>query len=245
MPHQSERSFERCLTHLERQVRVLRILSVLALAFFLITICLAFRARRASADVTGQVLTVRGLIIEDTQGRPRILLGAPGPHVKGRTRTDDANGIVLIGENGADRVVIGAPTPDGQANGRIIKRIVGASGLVVNDGDGNERGGLAVLDNGRGVACLDYPAPAVAEAICMGVVPDQGFAGLLISAATANNEDRAQIGVLKDGTSLLRLADTNGKDRVMVLVQGDKPARFLVIDPKTKSERDVLSETKP
>ncbi len=73
----------------------------------------------------------------------------------------------------------------------------------------------------------------------------QGFAGLLISAATANNEDRAQIGVLKDGTSLLKLADTNGKDRVMVLVQGDKPARFLVIDPKTKSERDVLSETKP
>jgi len=245
MSNQSERSFERCLTHLEGQVRVLRIVSVLALAFVLVTACLAFRARPASADVTGQVLRVRGLIIEDVQGRPRILLGAPVPKVPGRKRQDDAVGLVIVAENGADRVAIGAPTPSPQIKGQVAQRIAPGAGLVVDDTEGNERGGMAVLDNGRGVLCLDYPSSVSREAICMAVLPEQGFAGLAINAESGSESERAEMAVLKNGTSLVKLADTSGNERTMLVVEGESPAQFLVLDPKTKSKLDMLSKAKP
>jgi hypothetical protein len=51
--------------------------------------------------------------------------------------------------------------------------------------------------------------------------------------------------VLKDGTSLIKLADTSGNERTMLVVQGESPAQFLVLGPKTKTKLDVLSKTKP
>ena len=51
--------------------------------------------------------------------------------------------------------------------------------------------------------------------------------------------------VLKNGTSLIKLADPNGDERTMLLVPGDSPAQFLVLDPKTKSKVDVLEKFKP
>jgi hypothetical protein len=50
--------------------------------------------------------------------------------------------------------------------------------------------------------------------------------------------------VMKDGTSVMKLADTNANERAMLLVQGESPAQFLVLDPKTKSKIDMLADTK-
>lgn len=138
-------------------MRVFRFAGVLGLAVFLFAGYLALRARPANADGSGQVLRVRGLIIEDAQGRPRILLGAPAPKVTGRKRKDEVTGIILLGENGADRVTIGAPTTAPQGGGKVHERISPGAGIVVDDLEGNERGGIGGLDNGRGSACLDYP----------------------------------------------------------------------------------------
>jgi hypothetical protein len=75
-------------------------------------------------------------------------------------------------------------------------------------------------------------------------LPD-GLAGLIINAPTGDNGERAMMAVLKDGTSLMKLADTSGNERTMLVVQGESPAQFLVLDPKTKTKLDVLSKTKP
>jgi hypothetical protein len=115
---------------------------------------------------------------------------------------------------------------------------------VVDDPDGNERGGIGVLDNGRAAICLDYPSPIGREAVCLGVLPE-ALAGLVINAPTGDNGERAMMAVLKDGTSLVKLADTGGNERTMLVVQGESPAQFLVLDPKTSSKSDVLSKMKP
>jgi len=229
---------------LESRLRILQFAGSLGLFGCLLVGYFLLQPRSATADGSGQVLRVRGLIVEDAQGRPRILLGAPVPKVIGRKRQDDDTGIILVGENGADRVAIGIPTPAPQSGGKVGQRISPGAGLVVDDPDGNERGGIGVLDNGRGGVCLDYPEPSSRDAICLGVLPD-GLAGLIINAPTGDNGERAMMAVLKDGTSLMKLADTSGNERTMLVVQGESPAQFLVLDPKTKTKLDVLSKTKP
>jgi len=245
------RQVEVCSSNNERLSELERALSRMKwfAAFVLLGVAFAASAglysRTTLADDAGVVLHVRGIVVEDSQGRPRILIGAPAPKAKGRTRTDDAFGIVLLGENGADQVVLGAPTPDGMSAGKVTKRIAAGAGLLVNDAEGNERGGFGVLANGRGVACLDYPAPSTREAVCMGVVPEAGFAGFLINAPSGDSGERAEMAVIQDGTSLFKLADANGEERAMMVVQGDKPAKFLVIDPKAKTQTDILQEPTP
>jgi hypothetical protein len=238
------RSLEERVDYLERRLYLFRLLGAVGLICFLVAVCIELRLRPARADESGQVLRVRGLIVEDAQGKPRILLGAPVPKVAGRKRQDDDTGIILIGENGADRVAIGIPTPAPQIGGKIGHRISPGAGLVVDDPDGNERGGIGVLDNGRAAICLDYPNPIGREAVCLGVLPEV-LAGLVINAPTGDNGERAMMGVLKDGTSLMKLADTSGNERTMLVVQGESPAQFLVLDPKTKSKVDILSKAKP
>jgi len=239
------RSIEERVDYLERRLHLFRLLGAVGSICFLFAVCSELRLRPARADDSGQVLRVRGLIVEDAEGKPRILLGAPVPKVAGRKRQDDNTGIILMGENGADRIAIGVPTPPPQMGGRVAHRISPGAGLVLDDPNGNERGGIAVLDNGRGVVCLDYPEPIEREAVCLGVIPDQGTTGLIIDAESGSESDRATMAVLKDGTSLIKLADTNGVERTMLSVHGDNPAQFLVLDPKTKSKVDILSKTKP
>jgi hypothetical protein len=113
------------------------------------------------------VLRVRGLIIEDDQGRERILMGAPIPQAKNRVRTDfdrvkrawagrspskymewyktyqnQMNGILLLNEDGFDRVALGDPVPDPNVGIRIAP----SSGLVINDEEGFERSGYGLLN---------------------------------------------------------------------------------------------------
>jgi hypothetical protein len=238
-------SLEERLKHVEQRLRTFRIAGALCLLIVVGAVFYALRVHSVRADNAEQVLRVRGLIIEDAQGRPRMLLGAPVPKVTGRKRQDDATGLVIVAENGADRVRMGAPAPSPQVKGQMAQRLSSEAGLVFDDTEGNERGGFGVSDSGRGVLCLDYPASVSREAICMAVLPDQGFAGLVVNAGNGSESERAEMAVLKDGTSLLKLADTEGNERTMFLVQGVSPAHFLVIDPKTKSKTDVLAKWKP
>lgn len=236
-------SLERRIRHLEQRANSLRIVIVGCVAVLLILGYGASRLRPASA-ADSKVLKLRGLIIEDSQGRPRILIGAPDPRVAGRTRQTNDNGIILVGENGADRVAIGVPTPAPQQQGKIEERISPGAGVVVDDLNGNERAGIGVLDNGRAATCIDYPNPIDREAICLGVLPSS-LAGLFINAPNGDTGERAMMAVLNDGTSLMKLADTTGSERVMLLVQGDSPAKFLLLDPKAKTKVDLVEKIKP
>src|SRR5262245_23536477 len=141
------------LDHLERRLRRTRA----ALGGLLVLALGAGAARQAGEAKAAQVLRVRGLVVEDAQGRPRLLLGAPVPKVDARRRKDDMTGMRLLAEDGADRVAIGAPTPAPQIGGKVGERIADATGIEVMDLQGNERGGFGFLDDGRVVLGLDYP----------------------------------------------------------------------------------------
>lgn len=174
----ASRSLEERIRALEKQCRALRAillsLVVVAIAAF-ITSATAARQREES----GRVLRVRGLIVEDEQGRERILLGAPIPPAANRVRTDLArvkeiwaprfpkqymewyrgyrhhvNGLLILDERGFDRIAVGDPVPDPN----IGKRIGPSTGITINDEQGFERSGyglLKVKDQYRVVLGLD------------------------------------------------------------------------------------------
>jgi hypothetical protein len=225
---------------LHRQLRFCQCGLGLTLGLIGVMALTAMRNSTAQAGMPPDVLRVRGLIIEDAQGRARILLGAPIPKTRDRKRQDDATGMIVLGENGADRVSVGAPTPDPQVTGRgVLKRIAKGAGMQIHDLDGNERGGFTYMDNGRISIGMDYPAR---EAVSLFLMPE-GLAGLLIAGQEGRTWERAGL-ILnnKTGSVVLKLSDTNSQERAMLSVRGDSAARFLVLDPATKQQRDVLEK---
>ena len=62
--------------------------------------------------------------------------------------------LVVVDEKGIDRIVIG-PVPDPQMMGKRVKRRVPATGIQLNDESGNERAGIALLDDGSAVVGID------------------------------------------------------------------------------------------
>lgn len=114
-----------------------------------------------------EIIRVKGIIVEDAEGRARILIGAPAPQVEERVRTNperaraawgesaqgrnfhwarlrnDAVGMLILDENGHDSVALGSPVPD-PLNGR---RIAPSNGLSFANGQGVERGGMGYMYN--------------------------------------------------------------------------------------------------
>ncbi len=118
------------------------------------------------------IIRVKGIIVEDAEGRARILIGAPAPQVEERVRTNperaravwgesgetggrnarnyqwarlrnEAFGMLILDENGHDSVAIGSPVPD-PLNGR---RIAPSNGMSFANGRGVERGGMGYMYN--------------------------------------------------------------------------------------------------
>lgn len=63
--------------------------------------------------------------------------------------------LIVVDDKGAERVVIAAPLPDPQAMGKRLRRRSPATGVQINDTSGNERGGVAMLDDGTMVLGID------------------------------------------------------------------------------------------
>jgi len=149
-------------SRLEKQIRRLRVCVAFLGAAVLFLVGTAFSKQERQADI----LRARGLIIEDDQGRERILIGSPIPAAKNRIRTDlnrvrevwgkrfpekymdwyrgyqnDMSGLLILDANGFDRVAVGDPVPDPN----VGKRIAPSSGLVINDEEGFERSGYGLL----------------------------------------------------------------------------------------------------
>jgi hypothetical protein len=57
--------------------------------------------------------------------------------------------ITVVDANGVERVWIGAPVPDPMLGGRRGKRKAAASGIILLDADGDERGGFLTSDEPR------------------------------------------------------------------------------------------------
>lgn len=147
---------------LERDVKWLKAYAAI-LTCVLVFTALTPLGQSTSGD---RVIRARGLIIEDEEGRERILLGAPIPDAANRVRTDlervreiwgsrfggrymefykeyrnDMNGLLILDANGFDRIAVGDPTPDPN----IGRRIAPATGIEINDEQGYERTGYGLL----------------------------------------------------------------------------------------------------
>lgn len=114
------------------------------------------------------IIRAKGIVIEDSSGRDRILIGTPIPFSNDRVRTDSnlvrkywaknfeedsnqymqwyknyyngAEGIVIMNENGFDRVLLG----DKLADPNTGKRMFEPAGILWNDKEGWELGGAGV-----------------------------------------------------------------------------------------------------
>jgi hypothetical protein len=162
-------------------VALLLICSVLAIA--LCSVSRNNAPNRVLAAESATVLHLRGLVIEDDQGRARILLGSPFPVVADRVRHDaTTTAMVFLDEEGHDRFSVGekfTPQIDGVVP-RDYQELSTGFGLTLNDQLGNDRGGMGFLSNGtsvsRAVFSLDRPKGDAIGAI---VDDTTGYAGLV------------------------------------------------------------------
>lgn len=127
------------------------------------------------------IIRAKGIILEDENGRDRILIGAPVPYSKDRVRTDlkkveaqwakeygkdymkwykdyyhGTYGMIVMDDKGIDKLLVG----DKLADPNVGKRISDATGITWNDENGMERGGLGLqkikgTNNYRGVLGFD------------------------------------------------------------------------------------------
>lgn len=236
---------ERRIRHVEKKQIVLTILCtglVIALGF---TSSNAHPSHVSAAEAPA-VLHLKGLVIEDDQGRARILLGAPFPTVTDRVRQDDTSSAMLfLDPQGHDRFSIGeklAPQINGAVPQNYQKPGEGY-GVTLYDQAGNERGGMGFLSNGgtvsRAVFGLDRPS---GDAIGAVVDDATGYAGLVAMYPPRS------VGVEATGIMLgtqgdkayLSMQDSQNRPGTSLSV-GDKTSPTLqVFDRKGKPGRNLL-----
>ena len=98
---------------LERRVRATRVLCVVLGISVLIASAASWTG--SAQGPSNGVLRVRTLIVEDEQGRDRVVLGAPVPDILGGGRIRPTTGMVINDPNGVERFGLGL-----QSNGRMI-----------------------------------------------------------------------------------------------------------------------------
>ena len=159
------------------------------------------------------LIRAKGIVIEDANGKDRILIGAPIPYSKDRVRTDTAkvrkymapkvwnnddqymdwykdykhssNGIIFMNEEGFDRVLVGENLADPNVGVRMFEN----SGILWNDKYGMEKGGAGVNTTEEGKA-----RPTI------GLDDDSGEAVHLVC--------------LEDGSKALVISDSKGSIRI-------------------------------
>lgn len=152
------------LIQLKTQIRWMRWYIFISSAFMMILLISSF----TEPEQKFGIIRAKGIVIEDSVGRDRILIGSPIPYSKGRVRTDSnlvrkywaknfgedadqymqwyknyyhgAEGIVMMNEKGFDRVLLG----DKLADPNTGKRMFEPAGILWNDNEGWELGGAGV-----------------------------------------------------------------------------------------------------
>lgn len=236
-------SMEQRIRSLENSTRRLRRLCLTQTVILVLIGVPAILSRRVSAQDSPRVLRAHALVIEDDQGRARLILGAPLPSVNERKRQGSlTNSIVFLDEQGNDRLTLGEG-PEPQAQGKVLHRIASFFGVLIHDSKGNERGGYGWLSNGRAVITLDRPGLDA----WAGVVDDKtGFAGMRVEYApdVASDKTGVEIGT-QGGRALFRLMDTKERDRVALSLGDNGVPALRVSDETGRATRDLLQSEIP
>jgi hypothetical protein len=171
LPAQIEPVMSNEILLLKKQILQLQLGLIGCVALILLFMILSF----TDTDRKSDIIRARGIIIEDREGRDRILIGAPLPASSDRVRTDtalvrkhwaknyrdpdqfmkwyrdyrhSAIGMVVLNEEGFDRIQIGDQLSDPNSG----KRMFEAAGLLWNDREGWEKGGAGVNTTNEGKA---------------------------------------------------------------------------------------------
>lgn len=232
-------TLEERVAKLERRLR-----SYQALALIGVTAIASYACARASAEPQGRpvgatVLRARGLVIEDEQGHPRILLGAPVPVVPERKRKDPTNGLIVLGADGADRLQLGN-VGGPQMGGKVNPRVSPATGLMVNDAAGDERAGFGLFDNGQAGWGLDFPG---GEGLVALVDPARKLAAIVLQAEGDQNTQRAML-MTQDGETTLDFSDASGKSRATLRAKAGAPVSLKAFDEQGAELMDVFAREK-
>jgi len=250
-PRTSERDqLERRIRRMERQNLALFSVGAVLAATLAISIAKTDQIAVKAAEPP-TVLRVKGLVIEDQQGRARILVGAPFPAVSERVRRDETTAaMVFLDEQGHDRFAVGekfAPQIDGRVPENYQKAGTGY-GLTLFDLIGNERGGMGFLSSAgnasRVVMVLDRP-----EGDAIGAIVDDktGYAGL--AALYAPRETGVEATGILLGTqgnkAFLSMQDPQNQPRASLSVESKQLPALQVFDANGKSSQNLLHPGDP
>lgn len=228
-------SVEERLASLERKSGLWRI-SCCVQSLVLLGLFVALVVKpNATVQADDGILRGRGLILTDASGKARVLIGAPFPQTKDRTRQDaGTESLIFLDEQGHDRLTVGE-NPPAQINGAVsprFKRLGNGAvsyGILIHDPLGNERGGMGFNSTGRASIALDRPNGDAWGAF---VDDKTGFAG------TLSVYDRS----VGDGASGI-FSGTQGK-RAFFTIKGldDMPRAELAVGPNQKPVFSIFNE---
>ena len=231
-----DQNLEKRLEKMERKEKVLFLFIFLALLAFILSCLDLFVSSETD------IIRTKGIIVIDENGKERILIGTPVPDTAGRNRDDLCNGLIILDEKGLDRLALGSPTPDPQIRGKVGKRISPATGIQINDANGDERTGYGMMDNGRVVLGLDHET---GEGVMLFILPDLGYSGLLVNGKSGKNRQRVFLGadINKEDTGILVLNDDTGARYSTFRLDGDTP-RWEVYNKDEKVIFNALKNVK-
>src|SRR3954470_21547498 len=218
----------------------LRILCVVQSLLLFAFVAYSFGTRSVKAESSSTVLRARGLVIEDSEGRPRVLLGSPFPATKGRARQDaPTEAMIFLDELGHDRLTLGE-APDPQVDGKVLHRIARHFGVVIHDKVGDERGAYGYLANGRVVVTLDRPGHEAWAAI---VNDKTGLAGmsLLFPPGLGKGDDAIQIGT-QDTGAYFRFLDSKQTTRASLEIGKEDSFSFRLFDQAGRQTHNLLQQ---
>jgi len=118
------------LEQLERFVRNTKMLLLVCTIVAVVVIVFGKHALASSPDE--KILHLRGIVIEDATGHPRMLIGAPVSN-KDRKAARRCHGTCSLGKRRNRRLTIGTADYD-QKNGALQHRIANGVGVLLNDG---------------------------------------------------------------------------------------------------------------
>ena len=242
---------EQRVARLEATQRVLRLTCLLEVIAFLTVAAGTFLMGHVHASSGPEILRVRGLVIEDAEGRPRALLGAPFPRVPGRKRQDEgSNALVFLNEEGFDRLIVGEgidPEVEGKVYAKEKRAVVGSAyGVSITDGSGNERGGFGFTaipaGGGRAVIALDRPT---GDAWGAWVDDKSGWAGMTFNYPMPFKQYQPGIEIGVQGEKpFLHFKDKEDNARAELSLAKDGTPSFGIFDAKGKQLGDLLQVVK-
>jgi hypothetical protein len=148
--------------------------------------------------------------------------------VKAATQSTDSLSVRelnIVNEHGQARIRIGAPLPDPKG----LKRATKAVGIQFMAPDGQEIGGLVMLD-AIGIRGLCFDSEEGYEAMCMGLIKGQPNITF-----RHDWQERISLGVV-DGVASIVLSDAQGKPHLRLEVDKDGKTRVEEVTPTPASK---------